>query len=231
MFNKKIFVLAALLVILIIFLFCISEINSYKKLDLSGVDLSCVNKLMIVAHPDDETLWGGGHLSEGGYLVICLTNEKNKTRSDEFRKAVAQSGKNQGIILSFPDRFFFMRSKWTFCQKYIEKDIGYILSLKDWEAVITHNPDGEYGHIHHRMTSKTVTEYARKDKLWYFGVYYSKKRIGENALPPMTENILNLKMSLIKIYAEGSQKFISTSFEQMFPYENWIKAIDWSATE
>ena len=32
------------------------------------------NKLMIVAHPDDETLFGGGELlkHKGEYKVICL---------------------------------------------------------------------------------------------------------------------------------------------------------------
>ena len=30
--------------------------------------------LMIVAHPDDETIWGGSHLLKGHYLVVCLTN-------------------------------------------------------------------------------------------------------------------------------------------------------------
>lgn len=34
---------------------------------------NCSN-LMIVAHPDDETLWGGAHLSDGGWFVVCLTN-------------------------------------------------------------------------------------------------------------------------------------------------------------
>ena len=33
-----------------------------------------LNKLMIVAHPDDETLFGGGELikHKGEYKVVCL---------------------------------------------------------------------------------------------------------------------------------------------------------------
>ena len=30
--------------------------------------------LMIVAHPDDETIWGGSHLINGNYTVLCITN-------------------------------------------------------------------------------------------------------------------------------------------------------------
>ena len=36
--------------------------------------------LMIVAHPDDETIWGGSHLLKGHYLVVCLTNGNNEKR-------------------------------------------------------------------------------------------------------------------------------------------------------
>ena len=31
-------------------------------------------KLMIVAHPDDETLWGGANLFKDRYFVVCLKN-------------------------------------------------------------------------------------------------------------------------------------------------------------
>lgn len=36
--------------------------------------------LMIVAHPDDETIWGGSHLTHGNYTVLCITNGNNKKR-------------------------------------------------------------------------------------------------------------------------------------------------------
>lgn len=36
--------------------------------------------LMIVAHPDDETIWGGSHLINGNYTVLCITNGNNKKR-------------------------------------------------------------------------------------------------------------------------------------------------------
>lgn len=33
---------------------------------------------MIVAHPDDETLWGGSHLIDDNYLVVCMSNGWHK---------------------------------------------------------------------------------------------------------------------------------------------------------
>lgn len=40
--------------------------------------------MMITAHPDDETLWGGGHLLEGEYLVVCMTHGWNEKRRTAF---------------------------------------------------------------------------------------------------------------------------------------------------
>ena len=35
-------------------------------------------KLMIVAHPDDESLWGGCHLLEGDWHVVSVTNASHQ---------------------------------------------------------------------------------------------------------------------------------------------------------
>ena len=58
---------------------------------------------MIVAHPDDETIWGGSHLINGNYTVLCITNGNNKKRKKEFMK-VMEKTHSKGIILSFPDK-------------------------------------------------------------------------------------------------------------------------------
>lgn len=57
---------------------------------------------MDVAHPDDETLWGGAHLTEGGWFVVCLTNGYNEVRKNEFYEVIKKFG-CEGMILSYPD--------------------------------------------------------------------------------------------------------------------------------
>lgn len=44
------------------------ETSQLKRQTLDGYHLQNCNKLMIVAHPDDESLWGGGHLLDKGYF-------------------------------------------------------------------------------------------------------------------------------------------------------------------
>ena len=66
---------------------------------LDELPLSDCTKLMVVAHPDDETLWGGAHLTEGGWFVVCLTNGYNEVRKNEFYEVMKESG-NIGLILN-----------------------------------------------------------------------------------------------------------------------------------
>ena len=69
---------------IIITLILLTFLNSPKKIEvekqLKDLNLSKVNKLMIVAHPDDETIWGGNHLLKSNYLVVCITCGNNKIR-------------------------------------------------------------------------------------------------------------------------------------------------------
>ena len=62
--------------------------NRITKSILNQMDLKNIDRVMVVAHPDDETLWGGMHLLNDKYLVICLTNANTrkyeKTRAKEL---------------------------------------------------------------------------------------------------------------------------------------------------
>ena len=69
------------------------------------------DNLMIVAHPDDETLWGGAHLIKENYFVVCLTNDYNAQRANDFKKIIKFT-KNSGIILNYPDIQDNKRDNW-----------------------------------------------------------------------------------------------------------------------
>ena len=181
---------------------------------------------MIVAHPDDETIWGGGHLLQDKYLVVCVTCNglKRNKRAREFKK-VMKITNNSFLMLNYPDKVNGIRDDWQNYRKDIIKDLTKIINYKNWQLVVTHNPLGEYGHIHHKMLSEIVTFFAPKDKLYYFGEYYSRKYIHKNKGKKLRKDIISEKMKLIKIYK--SQKFIQNTFDQMFPYENWLSYKEW----
>src|SRR5215510_5098323 len=60
------------------------------------------SKVMIVAHPDDESLFGGEALtSTRGWTVICVTNGTNEQRRREFINAMSSIGANYTILGHF----------------------------------------------------------------------------------------------------------------------------------
>ena len=198
---------------------------------LDELPLSNCTKLMVVAHPDDETLWGGAHLTEGGWFVVCLTNGYNEVRKNEFYEVIKEFG-CEGMILSYPDLLANgQRSTWTTECTSIAKDLNTVLKYKHWGMVATHNPNGEYGHIHHKMTSKLVTEEFYKiywgTNLYYFGNWYSARRlpIMEDSLRKVPEAALEKKLEALKL--DTSQKGAVASNIHMAEYENWVRATEW----
>ena len=69
---------------------------------LDNLDLTAIKKVMITAHPDDETLWGGGHLIEGEYLVVCMTHGWNPKRRTAFEQTMRTTN-DKYLILDYPD--------------------------------------------------------------------------------------------------------------------------------
>ena len=66
----------------------------------------------------------------------------------------------------------------------MKADIETVVKFKNWEKIVTHNPNGEYGHEQHKQVNQVVTEICvdnnLQDKLYYFGPYYNKRRIINN---------------------------------------------------
>lgn len=217
---KKILCFIIIGITLFTFLKLPSKTEVKKQLD--SLDLEKVNNLMIVAHPDDETIWGGYHLLKDNYLVVCITCGNNKIRANEIKEALTYSN-DKLIMLNFPDKVLGKRSDWKEEKEDIRKDIKKIIEYKNWDLIATHNPEGEYGHEHHKMTSKIVSKLYDGDSLYYFGKYYSKKNIEKiDKENKINENELTNKNKMIKVYK--SQSFINDKFGHMYPYENWSKA-------
>ena len=183
------------------------------------------SKLMIVAHPDDETFWGGGHLleSRNGYLVVCLTNGFNPVRVFEFNSAMNISG-STGIILSYPDTIGGVRDGWANCSSAIEADLATLLSYKNWEVVATHSTSGETGHAQHLLTNKYVTSACLKmgqtSKLKYFGRFYAASQVPASLEPSFGLSTLLLKAKMARLYRAEEVPYQKYG-RQMLPYEHW----------
>lgn len=191
-------------------------------LDINMIAKENVN-LMIVAHPDDETIWGGAHLLEEDYFVVCVTCGNVDYRDAEFSEVMKRTGDSY-TFLGYPDLEGSKISDWENEKEKIAKDLELIIKGRDWEKIVTHNPAGEYGHKHHIMVSEMVSNVASKDNLYYFGRYYKKNEI------PVMEKIsldyYNQKMNdLISVYK--SQPKAMKRHNHMMEYENFVQCFAW----
>lgn len=183
-----------------------------------------IKRLMIVAHPDDETIFGGGHLLQEKYTVVCITCGVVDYRVKEFEEVMKRTNDDY-IMLGFTDRVNVTGpiSYWNDEYSLIYEALNKIINSDDWDTIITHNPNGEYGHIHHIMTSEMVSDIVDKNKLYYFGHWYKD---GSDE-PTIDNNLYNKKINdLISVYTESQRNAINYNYG-MLPYENWIKAIEW----
>lgn len=183
-----------------------------------------IKRLMIVAHPDDETIFGGGHLLKDKYTVVCITCGVVDYRVKEFEEVMKRTNDDY-IMLSFTDRINKTGpiSNWDNEYNMIYEVLKNIINSEDWNIIVTHNPDGEYGHIHHKKTSQIVTSLIDKNKLYYFGHWYRNGSDEQKIDTGLYNNKMN---NLISVYYGSQGSAIKYNYD-MLPYENWIKANEW----
>lgn len=201
----------------------------HSSIRIEDKQLKGVDNLMIVAHPDDETIWGGEHLMKEKYFVVCITNGSNLKRSTEFRN-VMDSIHTPSLMLHYPDKTNGKRDNWNSTSSAIHKDLEYIIHRKKWKKIVTHNPKGEYGHIHHKKTSRFVTSIylnmEHKPNFYYFGKYSKKSNIHQfDSAPHISNEDLMKKVDMMKLYP--SQRSVDKKLRHMYQYENWIPYQDW----
>jgi LmbE family N-acetylglucosaminyl deacetylase len=94
--------------------------------------------LMIVAHPDDETLWAGGTLLSNPSwecFVLCLCRGSDSDRAPKFQTALNELG-STGVIADLDDG----PNQRPLDVSLIESEILKRLPSKKYDLIITHSP-------------------------------------------------------------------------------------------
>ncbi len=125
-----------------------------------------VNVLLLVAHPDDETIFCGGTMltyPNWNWTVACLTHSLesqspySQVRSQQFHQAM-ETFKQQGVHITYRDLGQDDKDK-----DITENDLSRwrepikALNLSP-DIVLSHNTRGEYGHEQHIAVNKIVNE-------------------------------------------------------------------------
>jgi LmbE family N-acetylglucosaminyl deacetylase len=127
---------------------------------------------VIVAHPDDETLWAGGTIlshPSWQWFIVCLCRKNDKERATKFFNALQALGA-AGIMGDLDDG----PEQTPLDENEVELAILQLLPSKHFDLIISHNPNGEYTkHIRHEEIGKAVitlwkTGKISTDELWTF---------------------------------------------------------------
>ena len=128
--------------------------------------------LIIVAHPDDETLWAGGTILNNPLwdcFIMSLCRKDDEDRAPKFY-TVLQTLKAKGIMGNLDDG----PEQTPLNNDEIQQIIKNLLPKTDFDLIITHNLMGEYTrHLRHEEVSKAVMRLWLEDKitadaLWTF---------------------------------------------------------------
>jgi len=157
---------------------------------------------LIVAHPDDETLWAGGTILNHPFwkcFIVCLCRGSDKERAPKFFETlkILNAGGIMGDLDDGPEQN-------PLDENDVEKAIMKLLPSTPFDLIITHNSTGEYTkHRRHEETNKAVLS------LWHNG------KIKANELWTFA-------------YEDGQKKYLpraikQANYFQKLPEEIWVK--------
>jgi LmbE family N-acetylglucosaminyl deacetylase len=127
---------------------------------------------VIVAHPDDETLWAGGTiLGQPSWRCFILTmcRASDTDRAPRFFQAIQALGA-EGRMADLDDG----PEQNPLAEYEVQKTILGGLSQTHFDLIISHSPAGEYTrHLRHQETGKAVIGLWHEgkisaDELWVF---------------------------------------------------------------
>jgi len=145
-----------------------------------------IKAAVIVAHPDDETIWAGGtllHHPNWHLIVVSLCRADDPDRAPKFFRAASEF-KAEAHIGKLDDG----PAQKPLSQREVQQTILSLLPDRHFDIVITHSPSGEYTrHLRHEETSRAVVAlWINKNlfakEIWMFayedgGKRYSPKPI------------------------------------------------------
>lgn len=143
---------------------------------------------VIVAHPDDESLWAGGYIlshPEFRWTIVSLTRKSDPDRAPKFFRAL-ECFDAQGDLADLDDG----PEQKPLAGQDVQQTIRSLLKPNKYSLILTHGPQGEYTrHRRHEEASRAVSALWQAglisaESLWMFAYQDD----GERSLPSAVKN-------------------------------------------
>jgi LmbE family N-acetylglucosaminyl deacetylase len=154
--------------------------------------------LVIVAHPDDETIWMGGTMAKYKkikWTIFSLCRASDRDRAPKFLK-VCRYFNAKAIIADLEDE-----DKMTLAGSIpaIEALIRDNIKDKTFDFIFTHGTNGEYGHKRHLGVNRAVNNLIKEKFLKPKAVFYfNYKKANQKEFSPLvckSDSDILLKLS------------------------------------
>lgn len=167
--------------------------------------------MVVVAHPDDETIWMGGFIlkhPEIDWTIFSLCRASDPDRAPKFRRLCRALGA-QAIITDLNDEGR-LNEKQAPAQvkKIIKQKIGkkkffarggparLHRQASGWNYIFTHGANGEYGHPRHKFVHLAVKKMVAAGNLKAGNVLcFNYKKISKYKLKPKKNSNIKIRLS------------------------------------
>ena len=158
-----------------------------------------MSKLVIIAHPDDETLFFSSILDKST-KVICVTDAnadgRGKEREAEFARALAMYDVQDYEMWDFED---------IYEKRLPIKELVFKLKRFQADQIYTHAPIGEYGHPHHQDVSRAVYEVFDADKIFIPAFNAFPSQVNQIS----KEDFIKKTKVLTEVYGKETSRFLN----------------------